>query len=281
MSSLLLLTSAWFLHFARLGTPEIMYGLSIGLIWVGIRLKSVRAPRIRTILASLVLIGLSLYVPGLVCLVVPLLVWQRQLVWYEIKKAPRLVVLLVCLGAVVGLAPLLYGLISQPSLIRQWLYLPNQLNLGQFWSNAWHLPLWLVLQGPNLPARWLGDLPLFDIFTMVALGLGVYVLTAYRKLDRVRFMMGVVVLALILAVLNGWIALFVALPVVYMVIAAGVALLLQQWFTVFPRNPLARLIGVLMVSLLVVLSAYYNTRHYFVAWPKNSQTEQVFGILKQ
>jgi hypothetical protein len=60
-----------------------------------------------------------------------------------------------------------------------------------------------------------------------------------------------------------------------------VALLLQQWFTVFPRNPLARLIGVLMVSLLVVLSAYYNTRHYFVAWPKNSQTEQVFGILKQ
>ncbi|MEO8785224.1 MAG: glycosyltransferase family 39 protein, partial [Candidatus Saccharimonadales bacterium] len=101
MSSLLLLTSAWFLHFARLGTPDIMYGLSIGLIWIGIRLKSVRAPRIRSILASLIIIVASLYVPGLIWLIVPLIIWQKKHIWYEIKKAPRVIVLAAILGAVI------------------------------------------------------------------------------------------------------------------------------------------------------------------------------------
>lgn len=279
MSSFLLLSSAWFLHFARLGTPEVMYATSIGLIWVGIRMRSARAPRIRTLLASFIIILSCMYVPGLVWMVVPLLLWRRKLIFNEVKKIPKKISVPSLMFLLVGLAPLVNGLVKQPSLTRQWLLLPNSIDVGQFWSNLWHLPFWLIWHGPNMPVYWLGNLPLFDIFTLVTLGLGVFVLAHYRNLDRIRVGMLIILVALVGAVLTGWIALTIALPVVFIIISSGIALLLQQWFTVFPRNPLARGIGVAMIGLVVLLSGMYNIRHYFVAWPRNSETKQVFDIL--
>lgn len=279
MSSFLLLSSAWFLHFARLGTPEIMYASSLGLIWVGIRMRSSRAPRIRTVLASIVIILSCMYVPGLIWLVIPLLFWRRKLIVSELRKLPFKVSIPSLLVVILGLVPLAYGLIRHPILIRNWLYLPNQFDIGQFWSNLWHIPFWLVWHGPNLPAYWLGNLPLFDVFSLVVLGLGVFVLVHYRNLDRIRVGILILIVSLIGAALNGWVALAIALPVVYIIISSGVALLLQQWFTIFPRNPLARGVGIAMVGLLVLLSGYYNIRHYYVAWPRNSETRQVFDIL--
>ena len=281
MSSFLLLSSAWFLHFARLGTPQIMYASSLGLIWVGIRMRSSRAPRIRTVLASIIIILSCMYVPGLVWLVVPLLFWQCKLIWNELRKIPKKISFPSLLVMVLGLLPLGFGLAKHPNLIRSWLYLPSHFNLGQIWSNLWHLPFWLVWHGPNMPVYWLGNLALFDIFSLVVLGLGIFVLAHYHSLDRIRVGALIILIALIGTVLNGWVALTIALPVIFLIISSGVALLLQQWFTVFPRNPLARAVGIAMVGLIVLLSGYYNMRHYFVAWPRNSETKQVFDILER
>ncbi|MEI7683061.1 MAG: hypothetical protein WCJ24_02025 [Candidatus Saccharibacteria bacterium] len=278
MSSLLLITSAWFLHFARLGTPLIMFTSSIGLIWVGMKLKSVSAPRIRTIMASILILEVCLYVPGLAWLVVPLLFWQRQHIWFEISKIPKFLGWFTITAVIVGLVPLINGFIRSPILVRDWLMLPSRFNLGLFWSNAWHLPIWFTFKGPELPVYWLGHLPMFNSFSLIMGMLGVYVLFSYRLLDRVRVFFGIFFLAVVLTIFNGWLALVIALPVFYIFVAAGIALFLQQWFTVFPRNPLARAAGITAVAFVIILACFYNTQSYFVAWPRNFDTRQVFNL---
>lgn len=279
MSGALLLTSAWFLHFARLGVPQILLATSIGLLWIGVKLKSASAPRIRTILASTLIILICLYVPGLAWLIVPMLIWQRRTVINELGMIPRWLGGLTIVGVVVGLMPLIYGLAKHPVLIREWLFLPAKLDLGLFWSNAWHIPVWIVLRGPELPVYWLGHVPMFDSFSLVMGILGIFVLSYYRLLDRVRAVVAIIALGLIFTILNGWVALVIALPLLFVVIAAGIALFLQQWFTVFPRNPVARTVGVIVVTFVVVLAGFYNIRSYFVAWPRNIETKQKFNLL--
>lgn len=279
MSGGLLLTSAWFLHFARLGVPQILLATSIGLLWIGVKLKSASAPRIRTILASTFIIMVCLYVPGLAWLIVPMLIWQRRTVMNELNMIPRWLGGLTIVGVIVGLTPLVYGLAKHPGLIREWLFLPTKFDLGLFWSNAWHIPVWIVLRGPELPVYWLGHVPMFDSFCLVMGILGIFVLSYYRLLDRVRAVIAIIALGLIFTILNGWIALVIALPLLFVVIAAGIALFLQQWFTVFPRNPVARTVGVILVTFVVVLAGFYNIRSYFVAWPRNIETKQKFNLL--
>jgi hypothetical protein len=177
MGTLLLLTSAWFLHFARLGTPTIMLTTSIGLLWVGLRLRSTAAPRIRTLLASIFILGVSMYVPGLVWLIVPMLIWQRHLIWSEFTKIPKTLAAVTWALVGIGLAPLVYGLIRHPLLIRDWLMIPSRFSPGLFWSYAWHIPVWLAVRGPVLPVYWLGHVPMFDSFSVAMALLGIFVLT--------------------------------------------------------------------------------------------------------
>ena len=276
LAGALLLTSAWFLHFARIGTPYILFGTSIGLLWVGVKVKSTSAPRIRTILASICIFVVCLYVPGLAWLIIPMLIWQRKVVLTEFVKIPRWLSVVTMLGVGVAVSPLVYGLARHPHQIFDWLLIPTRLNLGLFWSNAWHIPVWLILRGPEYPVYWLGHLPMFDSFSIVMGILGIFVLSYYRLLDRVKAVVAIFLLAIILTALNGWLALVIALPLFFVVIAAGMALFLQQWFTVFPRNPVARVVGVSLVAFVVALAVGYNLRSYFVAWPRNAETKQVF-----
>jgi hypothetical protein len=276
MSSALLLTSAWFLHFARVGTPYILYATSIGLLWVGMKLKSATAPRIRTILASICILIICLYVPGLAWLILPMLIWQRKVVVQEFAKIPRWIAALTIAGIGVSLAPLVYGLAKHPHQILDWLMIPAKLDLGLFWSRAWHLPIWLLFRGPEFPMYWLGHMPMLDSFCIVMAILGVFVLSYYRVLDRVKAVIAIIALAVVLTIVNGWLALVIALPLLFVIIAAGVALFLQQWFTVFPQNPLAKTVGVSLVTFVIILACAYNLRSYFIAWPRNIETKRVF-----
>ena len=274
----LFFTSAWFLHLARLGTPTILYTTSLGLLWVGMQLKAAHIPRNRTLFASLFILGFSLYVPGLAWIVLPMLIWQRHTIWTEFKKIPRPLAAIISLGTIIGFTPLVYALVRRPSLVFDWLLIPRVFTPGLWLSYLWHIPVWLMLRGPDAPVYWLGHVPLFDVFSIAMAVLGIFVLNYYRLLDRVRAVVVIVLLSLILAVFNGWLALSIALPLFYIIITAGIALFLQQWFTVFPRNPWARSAGISVLVFIALLACQYNLRHYFIAWPRSPETQQVFDL---
>ena len=67
------------------------------------------------------------------------------------------------------------------------------------------------------------------------------------------------------------------LPLLYIFIGGGLSFLLIQWLHVFPRNPIARMIGISMLSALVVLIAAYHLNRYFIAWPLSPQTKAAFS----
>jgi NhaP-type Na+/H+ and K+/H+ antiporter len=68
------------------------------------------------------------------------------------------------------------------------------------------------------------------------------------------------------------------LPFVYIGIITGIVELINQWFTYFPRNPLARNIGISLLVFSISLTSAYHLESYFVAWPNDPDTKAVYVI---
>lgn len=275
LATALFVSSSWFLHVARLGTPTVLYALSIVLLWAGLRMRS-NKPRNLTLSVVGISILSLLFVPGFVWIILAGIIWQRKRVIQEIKHVHNGVViaLMVLTVPVVGL--LGYAFYKDTSLIAQWLGLPEILIIKDAVINFILTPYHIFVRAPFQPEFWLGRLPYVDIAMTILFGLGVYVLYKTSVLDRMRALVGMGVIGALLASLNGAVNLIIVMPFIFVLITAGIALLLQQWFTVFPRNPIARNIGFIAISLLVCMSVYFNLYSYFVAWPKNVDTKKTF-----
>ena len=177
------------------------------------------------------------------------------------------------------LAPLAWSVYQNPVILRELLGAPATIpSASTILNNALSIPRHLLWANEQNPVVWLGRLPLLDVFTIAMLGLGIYSYSFKKKLDRTKMLAGIFLISVVGISLGGRINLIIIQPAIYLVATAGVALLLQQWFTVFPRNPLARTIGVSILSLSVIMVAVYNTRHYFVAWPNSPETKKVFTL---
>jgi hypothetical protein len=150
-------------------------------------------------------------------------------------------------------------------------------NLKMLLDNFFNIPEWLFLSGPNDPVHWLGRLPLLDVFSTAMLVLGIYSIRYHLEFIRVQLLVGSSMLLTLLITLGGPVTITVLMPAIYILIAGGVAFLLQQWFTVFPRNPIAKTIATTMMSVSILLVSYYHISHYFIAWPQSPATKAAFS----
>ena len=274
--SLLLASAAVTLHLGRLATPEATFMLILPLFAVVTWLLATKKRKLSLLILS-ALIGLSLYVPGFIWLLLGLCAWQRKNLWRAIKKLPwwfraicGLVIILISL-------PLIVASSHTPQNVLLAAGLPTHLpSVGHISKNILRIPLQLFILGPKDPVRWLGQLPLLDVFSTVMLVLGVYSLRYHLSKTRPRLLVASIIIITSLVALGG-IPLTSLVPLLYVLSAGGIAFMLQQWFTVFPRNPIARAIATSLVSIAVLLVAFYATSHYFIAWPGSPATQQVFN----
>lgn len=275
MASGLFLSASWLLHHARLATPAVLYLMSIALIWAGFRI--VGNTRTRFTMAVIILVLLSLlFVPGFIWIIVAGIVWQRKRVMAEIKSLHNAQLAALALVGVVVLGILAQAFVRDTSLLFVWLGLPETFMVKEAALRLALTPYHVFIRAPFDPVTWLGRLPYVNVAMGLLFGLGCYVLYKSITLDRIRALLGILIIGSVLAALGGEVSLVIILPLICLAIAAGIALLLQQWFTVFPRNPIARGIGVAFVIALVSMSIYYNLFQYFEAWPKNLDTQAVF-----
>ncbi|HYH74425.1 MAG TPA: hypothetical protein VD735_00530, partial [Candidatus Saccharimonadales bacterium] len=142
------------------------------------------------------------------------------------------------------------------------------------------VPYHLVVSNGSNPAIWLGTAPLLDIFSVAMFVMGGYLYLKRITLIRTPIFLSALAAGTLLIALNGGASFSFILPFIYVVITAGVAYLLSQWLAVFPRNPIARGIGVGLVVLLVAFSCAYHLRHYFVGWPQAQATHDVYTITR-
>lgn len=276
LGSWLFLSSAWILHTGRLATPEASYLLLMPLLWAAVWLYNTTLRKTALLLLSF-LCAASFYIPGFGWLLVITAIWQHKRIWDELKQVPWWFRVLCGFVIVVGLVPLLWaGIGSQRELLLA-AGLPNNVpNLKTLAENLVHIPEYLFVRGPGDAVRWLGRLPVLDLFSGTMLLLGLYSMRYHLKLIRMQLLVGSTAFLALLITLGGPLTVTVLMPAVYILIAGGVAFMLQQWFTVFPRNPIARTIATTLISVSILLVSFYHINHYFIAWPQTPATKAAF-----
>lgn len=273
----LFITSSWFLHTARLATPEILWLVGVlALVVVFTPAKSDIRNRYILPLQTIVL-GLLLYVPGMVWLVLAGLILQR----YRLKEAWTASTALVrasslLIGAAL-IAPLGWAMYRAPGLAKQWIGFSPQLSTPlEMAQNFMSVPINLFARGPLDPVRWLGELPLLTVFEALMFIIGTYFYATHIRAARSRFIIFLSAIAWLVIAIGGLASLSLIVPVIYLLVATGIAYMLRQWLMVFPNNPIARMLGIVIVIIAVGLTSIYQTRSYFVAWRYNTETVKAF-----
>lgn len=276
----LLVTSSWWLHFARIARPEILIPLStFGLMLLA--KKAYESPKLGWLILLVVLIGASLYIPSMPYLIMVGAFITRSLikqVWRGLKTPVKstLIILFVVLTV-----PLLYAIGRDLTLTRELLLLPDQWvtplavfqemlsNVGElFWNRE---PFW---------ALGLGSLPYLDLFTAVMVALGLYHLDQEISRSLAYFVLVGFGLLLILVSLNPTpVDSIVLLPFLYILVAAGIVMLLTQWYEIFPRNPIARLTAFIPTAFLLLAVVWYHQQRFFIAWPQAPEIVNEFPPL--
>lgn len=277
LAGLLFATGAWTLHASRLASFDVLYLWAMPtLLLVHVLLNRYRE-RAVVWYGSLLVWGLMLYIPGLIWLVVIEIWLQRATLksgWKHFKSWwQRLLYLLV------GLAwlPLLVLNLTRPGNLRVWAGLPPDFSTPLHAIKLFlAVPVHLFIRGPQYPDIWLGRAPVLDIFALAACLAGIYFYVTHLRAARSRLLVLMACAGAVLVGLGGSVGLSLLVPLLYVGAATGIAYLLREWLRIFPNNPLARGLGIGLVSLAVGLSCVYNLRAYFVAWPHNQATKVVF-----
>ncbi len=276
LGSWLLLTSAWLLHYARLAVPEASFLLLMPLLWTAVWMYN--TPKRRLALSVLIAVSIvSFYIPAFCWLIIGAVIWQRKTILALIRQTEWWFrVLAGLLGAILVL-PLIISVILSPSQLLLIAGLPTSLpSLSGLWQNISGVPLQLFLRGPDNPATWLARIPLLDVFSTAMLLMGIYSLRYHVLLIRAQLTVATGAILLFFVICGGLVTNLALMPIIYLLIAGGVAFMLTQWFTIFPRNPIARGLGTTIMSILVLLVSFYHINHYFIAWPHAPATNSAF-----
>lgn len=271
-------TSSVFLALSRQATPLILLCSLLALVVVGylVRFSEDQGPA--WIIASIV-IGLSLYVPGMIFFLLILGAWQFKACKrsFEALSAVSIIISSVTLSVVA--APLLISIFRSPDLWRDFLGLPSTLpHISQALEAAGNALMSIFIISPKQPDLWLGRQPLLDVFAGALFIYGSFSLIRHFALDRTKVFLTIFIVSIL------WIGLrndvrysVVLLPFLYLIAGKGFQTLISQWYEVFPRNPIARSVGFSLLIIGVVLSANLQLQRYFRAWPNNNETKTTFS----
>jgi hypothetical protein len=275
-TTILFAAGAWTLHASRLASFDVVY------LWATPMLLIIQALLYRHSDNRAVWYGalltwlLLLFVPGMIWLIAIQLVLQYQIIlkaWASASRRRRAISVTL---PVLAAATLAFDLVRSGHMI-QWLGLPAHWDsLGTLIKHFVAVPVHLFIRGPQYPEIWLGRAPILDAFVLLAAVLGVYFYAKHWRAWRSRTLGTMFAAGWILVAIGGPVGLSLLVPLLYVAAAAGLAYLLHEWLKVFPLNPLARGLGIGLISLLVALSCLYNLKAYFVAWPHNQATKATF-----
>lgn len=279
LTSFLFIVSSWFLQISRLALPYILLAFGvISLIAIAGFIIDKNTKRYMLLL-SLVALTLLVYIPGMLWLISIVGIWQLPNIRRVAKNTAVLHKVFLFFLVALILLPLTRALYLAPDLVNELLVLPKEFIPLEWIRRILVLPIFLTAQGPQEPVYNLGRLPLLDVFTTVLVVLGIYSYYFKAKLQRTQLILVLTIVSVVIIALNGPTFIPLLLPLAFIVAGAGLTLLLQQWFTVFPRNPIARSLGVITIAAVIAITGMYHVRRYFIAWSGNPDTRNEFIYL--
>lgn len=272
----LFVTASWFLQVARVATPVIMALYSVtALIFLSLWLPHAKYTKTAFIFATGVAASL-VYTPGFLPLLILLVVIKPKKFTGVLRTVPKSLVILCGVLFALMVAPLIYSLIFGSLPVRTYLGIPLVFEPIEWVKRLLVIPAYLFARGPLEPVFNVGRLPILDIFTTMLALVGAYQYFYQRRLSRTSLFVLLAVFGCVMVSLNGPLWLPLLLPIVYILMAMGIAVLLQKWFTVFPRNPLARAVGIIVFCAALATIPVYHLTRYFVVWPNTPAVKAEF-----
>jgi hypothetical protein len=280
LSTLIFATGLAFLQVTRNSGPVILYVYAaLIIILLGFVVRNKKRHDTKTLFSALLALQL-LYIPGIIWFLIAAAILQRDLVRSEFKKLFTQVKIIIPISGIILLTPLIYSSITNFSTLKTVLGFPQQFSFISFLHNfvGWFLIIFIWNPVDNIYS--IGHLPILSIFIDVMLVLGIYWLWQKRKLNRIYLLGATIILSWFLYALGGPVSIYLALPFILCIAATGMAYILGLWYKIFPRNPVARTLGITILAISVLVVCLYHFDQYFVAWPKTTKTLTVYSTHK-
>jgi hypothetical protein len=277
LSTVLFICSSGFLHSGRYGGALLLQMATLVLTCSVVLYRRTKHEKLVAFLVT-ALVSVCLYIPGMVWfMAIEVFLLRKRIVRMMRRLGPLHASLLFGLAAVFS-APLLWAVWHNRSLARELAGLPATLpSLATIGENLVHLGSSIIYRGYWSPEYWLYGAPLLNIAEAVLFVIGLLLLVKRPILRSNYFTLSALVVGSLLVVVGGSATMALLIPLIYLVIAGGIYHLLEQWLSVFPRNPIARYAGIGLVTLLVLFSVQYHYRACFVVWPKAPETQAVYA----
>jgi hypothetical protein len=264
LASVIAITTGQFIFIAQDGTAGIMYLFwSVWLILLADLIARYR--KFRTLLAILfcILAVLSLYTPLSIYIMVALsisIILHPHL-RYLIRQASRPRLLIGATFTALLFISLGMAIYKSPNLGIELLGVPS------VWPNIGENISLLGAQyfGFSHPGETNLLTPFFELGSMIIIAIGIY--NVYRNRAAVKsYIITIWILCLVpLIILSPEYTSITFLPLV-LLLASGIGALLSYWYTLFPRNPYARIVGLVPIVVLVTVLLLSGVDRYMYAY---------------
>ncbi|HSX07044.1 MAG TPA: glycosyltransferase family 39 protein [Candidatus Saccharimonadia bacterium] len=279
LGALLFATSSGFLHFARLGTGQVLQMFVLAFIAFMIWYQREHTYHKFVGYGLAATLALLWYVPGMIWYEVLGLLVMRTYAQERWRSTPRKH--LVGWGAtlLLVLAPLLAASLGDMHILLKTVGLPTSLSTAIHpIANLRAAMLSASAHGFATPLLWIGRAPLLTASELILGALGVYGYLYQDRSPRALLLASMAAVSIVLVSLGGAVTLASLIPLVYLFVIHGLRQLLGQWLNVFPRNPIARFTGIGIICAMLFFSVLYQVRAYFVAWPHTATTLQAYNL---
>jgi hypothetical protein len=226
---------------------------------------------------------LALYSPAIIWLVfltgvVSLLHYKQRQRSLPLKTWHKII---IALTALILLAPLVLSLISHPAQGLTLLGISSVAHsIPELFLNVSDAVKAIFFINTSASPLGLGKTPMLDIFSVFMFLLGCYYFERRLSLKRSKMLFGGLAIGLVVCTISGFdlMRLSLLLPLVYIFIAAGIHESISRWLAVFPRNPIARGLGVVVLSVAIGFVASYHLDKMFIVRPGNPEIRALYSV---
>ncbi len=275
ISAVLVITTGQFLFIAQSGTPSIVYIFSS--VWLLVAAMIVSRRLSKTTLWKVVLFAiaaLSLYTPLSFYVLAALLsaVILHPHLRFIVKQLSKIKLLFAALCALVLLAPLAYIIIRAPSTALVLLGIPS--NMPDIPANI--LQVLRQYLDFTMPGSGVLMTPIYGLGSMLLIVLGMLHLFTTKYTARSYIIAAWSILLLPVLVINPSVTTVTFVPIL-LLMAMGISTLLSNWYTLFPRNPYARVAGLVPLAILIGGMVFSGVDRYVYGYLYDPRTASYFS----
>lgn len=279
IGAIIFVTTPIFLITARQAAAEIMLAAPVLVMaaytWI-IRPSTDKAKAVPWLF---ILCALTLYIPGMIYWLIGAAIVGGDKIEEAFSSVPKPRIYLSLAAGLAILVPLALAIAFDWQLIKQLALVPAHFSspLNELKGIGWMAAAWFVKTPFHSPLL-IGRLPLLNIVQDVLLVFGAYALFQAAKKKAWAYV-AAIVFATVAAGLNERLSLLLlGLPAIGLLITTGLRYLYVEWRGVFPRNPAAKYIAILLITVLGAVQLLYGVRYALVAWPHTVATHDTYVL---